>query len=73
MEVLALLSGHVEVGDVSDVAKGEVPVDSGGQGSFQRCKMRVFMECCGLVCLTIFGYPVVFFSFSEELSLTPNV
>ena len=36
MEVLALLCGPVEVGDVPDVAKDEVLVDSGGQGSFQR-------------------------------------
>jgi hypothetical protein len=35
-EVLALLSGPVEVGDVPDVMKGEVLVDSRGRGSFQR-------------------------------------
>jgi hypothetical protein len=28
------------------------------------------MECCGLVGLTTFGSPVVFFGFGEGLSLT---
>jgi hypothetical protein len=35
MDVLALLQ-PVEVGDVPDVEKGEVLVDSRGRGSFQR-------------------------------------
>ena len=34
-EVLSLLKEPVEVGDVPDVAKGEVLVDGRGQGSFQ--------------------------------------
>jgi len=36
LDILALLTGPVEVGDVPDVEKGEVLVDSRGQGSFQR-------------------------------------
>ena len=40
MEVLALLSGPVEVGDVPDVAKGEVLVDSRGQGEYSALKNK---------------------------------
>jgi len=36
LDILALLTGPVEVGDVPNVEKGEVLVDSRGQGSFQR-------------------------------------
>jgi hypothetical protein len=36
VDILALLTGPVEVDDVPDVEKGEVLVDSRGQGSFQR-------------------------------------
>jgi len=36
MDILSVLNGPVEVGDVPDVVKGEVLVDSRGQGSFQR-------------------------------------
>jgi len=36
VDVLALLDGPVDVGLVPDVVKGEVLVDSRGQGSFQR-------------------------------------
>ena len=35
-DVLGLLSGPVQVGNVPDVEKGEVLVDSRAQGSFQR-------------------------------------
>jgi hypothetical protein len=35
LDILALLTGPVEVGDVPDVVKGEVLVDSRGTGSFQ--------------------------------------
>lgn len=35
-DILMLLQGPVDVGDVPDVIKGEVLVDSRGQGSFQR-------------------------------------
>ena len=35
-EILASLAGPVEVCNVPDVEKGEVLVDSRGQGSFQR-------------------------------------
>ena len=35
-EVLGSLTGIVEVSNVPDVEKGEVLVDSRGQGSFQR-------------------------------------
>jgi hypothetical protein len=37
LDVMALLSGPVEVGLVPDVEKGEVLLDSRGRGSFQRC------------------------------------
>ena len=36
VDVLALLDGPVDVGLVPPVVKGEVLVDSRGQGSFQR-------------------------------------
>jgi hypothetical protein len=35
-EILGSLTGSVEVSNVPDVEKGEVLVDSRGQGSFQR-------------------------------------
>jgi hypothetical protein len=35
-DVLSLLNGPVKVSDVPDIVKGEVLVDSRGQGSFQR-------------------------------------
>lgn len=35
-EILALLDSPVQVGDVPDVLKGEVLLDSRGEGSFQR-------------------------------------
>ena len=35
-EILGSLTGIVEVCDVPDIEKGEVLVDSRGQGSFQR-------------------------------------
>ena len=34
--VLSLLNGPVKVSDVPDIVKGEVLVDSRGQGSFQQ-------------------------------------
>lgn len=36
VDVLCLLTGAVEIGDVPDVVNGEVLVDSRGLGSFQR-------------------------------------
>jgi hypothetical protein len=36
VDILALLTEPVKVGDVPDVEKGEVLVDSRGTGSFQR-------------------------------------
>jgi len=36
VDVLGMLNGAVDVGLVPDVVKGEVLVDSRGQGSFQR-------------------------------------
>jgi hypothetical protein len=38
LDVMALLSGPVEVGLVPDVEKGEVLLDSRGRGSFQRAQ-----------------------------------
>ena len=35
-EILGSLTGSVEVSNVPDIEKGEVLVDSRGQGSFQR-------------------------------------